>query len=179
MCLFRKKKGDRQSSHDEWHNQWQSAFPPECRDVPVTHDGVTYVAYVLVGHTVMMLQDGLLMEATFFDVCEHFQRAGYHVVWLMRCTRISATDTSNGNTPTAAARTGCGRSRRRISDAGVRISSTPRSSCRSRNCPPAIRRTAPKRFCSAWSGRRATIRKRWFPRARRSSPPMCRTPRPN
>ena len=87
MCLFRKKIGDRQSSHDEWHNQWQSAFPPECRDVPVTHDGVTYVAYVLVGHTVMMLQDGLLMEATFFDVCEHFQRAGYHVVWLMRCTQ--------------------------------------------------------------------------------------------
>ena len=86
MCLFRKRRFE-QSSHDEWHNQWQSAFPPECRDVPITHDGVTYVAYVLVGHTVMMLQDGLLMEATFFDVCEHFQRAGYHVVWLMRCTQ--------------------------------------------------------------------------------------------
>lgn len=87
MCLFRKKKAFRQSSHDDWHNQWQSAFPPECRDVPVTFEGVTYVAYVLVGHTVMMLQDGLLMQASFFDVCEHFQRAGYHVVWLMRCTQ--------------------------------------------------------------------------------------------
>ena len=87
MCLFRKPKPFSQSSHDDWHNQWQSAFPPECRDVPVTLDDVTYIAYVLVGHTAMMLQDGLLMQATFFDVCEHFQRAGYHVVWLMRCTQ--------------------------------------------------------------------------------------------
>ena len=88
MGLFGKKKAFTQSSHDDWHNQWQSAFPPECRDVPVTHDGKTFVAYVLVGHTAMMLQDGLLMQATFFDVCEHFQRAGYHVVWLMRCTQL-------------------------------------------------------------------------------------------
>lgn len=87
MGLFGKKKAFTQSSHDDWHNQWQSAFPPECRDAPVTHDGKTFVAYVLVGHTAMMLQDGLLMQATFFDVCEHFQRAGYHVVWLMRCTQ--------------------------------------------------------------------------------------------
>ena len=36
MCLFRKPKPFSQSSHDDWHNQWQSAFPPECRDVPVT-----------------------------------------------------------------------------------------------------------------------------------------------
>ena len=85
MC--RRSKPFSQSSHDDWHNQWQSAFPPECRDVPVTIGDKTFVAYVLVGHTVMMLQDGLLMHATFFDVCEHFQRAGYHVVWLMRCTQ--------------------------------------------------------------------------------------------
>ena len=87
MCLFRRKKQFRQTSPDEWREQWQSAFPPECRNVPITYDGVTYIAFVLVGHTVMMLQDGLLMEALFFDVCEHFQRAGYHVVWLMRCTQ--------------------------------------------------------------------------------------------
>ena len=87
MCIFRRKKQSRQTSPDEWREQWQSAFPPECRNVPITYDGVTYIAYVLVGHTVMMLQDGLLMEALFFDVCEHFQRAGYHVVWLMRCTQ--------------------------------------------------------------------------------------------
>ena len=44
MGLFGKKKAFTQSSHDDWHNQWQSAFPPECRDVPVTHDGKTFVA---------------------------------------------------------------------------------------------------------------------------------------
>ena len=87
MGLFRKKAALTQSTPDEWRRQWQSAFPPECRDVPVTYEGVTFDAFVLVGHTAMMLQDGLLMEATFFDVCEHFQRAGYHVVWLMRCTQ--------------------------------------------------------------------------------------------
>lgn len=27
-----------------------------------------------------------------FDVCSHFQRAGYHVIWLMRCTQ----DIENG-----------------------------------------------------------------------------------
>ena len=102
MCLFRRNKPFVQSSHDAWHDQWQSAFPPECRDVPVTFDGVTYVAYVLVGHTAMMLQDGLLMQATFFDVCEHFQRAGFHVVWLMRCTQ----DIHNGYLKRKAGRDG-------------------------------------------------------------------------
>ncbi len=87
MCLFRKKKPFTQSEHELWRSQWQSLFPPECRDVPVTVDGVTHIAYVLVGHNAMMLQDGLLMQATFFDVCELFQSAGYHVVWLMRCTQ--------------------------------------------------------------------------------------------
>jgi hypothetical protein len=87
MCLFRKKKPFVQSAHEVWRAQWQSLFPPECRNVPVTVGGVTHEAYVLVGHNAMMLQDGLLMEATFFDVCELFQRAGYHVVWLMRCTQ--------------------------------------------------------------------------------------------
>ena len=45
-----------------------------------------------INHFVMMLQDGLLMKEDFFDVCSHFQRAGYHVIWLMRCTQ----DIENG-----------------------------------------------------------------------------------
>ena len=61
--------------------------PPENRDVPITFEGETVVAFVQMNHYVMMLQDGLLMEASFFDVCEFFQRAGYHVIWLMRCTQ--------------------------------------------------------------------------------------------
>ena len=72
---------------EEWKVLWQSLFPPASRDVPVTCDGKTEIAFVCHKHFVMMLQDGLLMEAAFFDVCEHFQKAGYHVVWLMRCTR--------------------------------------------------------------------------------------------
>lgn len=81
-----------QSSTAEWRAQWQQLVPPECRNVPVTVDGKSIVAYVQINHFVMMLQDGLLMEESFFDVCSHFQRAGYHVVWLMRCTQ----DIANG-----------------------------------------------------------------------------------
>ena len=92
MCLFRKKKALIQTSTEEWRAQWQSLFPPECRNVPISVDGTTFEAYVLVEHNAMMLQDGLLMEAAFFDVCELFQNAGYHVIWLMRCTQ----DIANG-----------------------------------------------------------------------------------
>ena len=87
MCLFRKKKAFTQSSKDEWRRQWMDLVPPECRNVPITLDGVTHEVYILLGHNAMMMQDGLLMEATFFDVCELFQKAGYHVIWLMRCTQ--------------------------------------------------------------------------------------------
>lgn len=74
-------------SPDEWMAQWKSLVPPQCRDVPITHDGKTVVAFVCINRFVMMLQDGLLMERTFFDVCSFFQRAGYHVIWLMRCVQ--------------------------------------------------------------------------------------------
>ena len=84
--LFRREEL-RQCTPEEWKTQWQSLFPPENRDVPITRDGQTVVAFVQVNHFVMMLQDGLLMEASFFDVCEFFQKAGYHVIWLMRCTQ--------------------------------------------------------------------------------------------
>ena len=87
MLFFRKKKPYIQTSPEEWRRSWEELFPPECRHVPVTIGEKTYDAFVLVGHNAMMLQDGLLMEAEFFDVCEHFQDAGYHVIWLMRCTQ--------------------------------------------------------------------------------------------
>lgn len=90
--LFFKKQTAQPLTPEQWKQLWQSLVPPECRDVPVTVDGHTEIAFVLVNHFVMMLQDGLLMEATFFDVCEHFQKAGYHVIWLMRCTQ----DMQNG-----------------------------------------------------------------------------------
>lgn len=86
--LFHKKKPPLpMSTPAEWMAQWKALVPPECRDVPITLGGETVIAYVCINQFVMMLQDGLLMEASFFDVCEFFQRAGYHVIWLMRCTQ--------------------------------------------------------------------------------------------
>lgn len=76
-----------QCTPEAWKQQWQSLVPPENRDVPITLDGETVVAFIQMNHYVLMLQDGLLMEHTFFHVCKFFQRAGYHVIWLMRCTQ--------------------------------------------------------------------------------------------
>ena len=81
-----------QSSPEEWRQKWQSLVPPECRNVPVTVGEQTEIAFVQENHFAMMLQDGLLMEASFFPVCQHFQRAGYRVIWLVRCTQ----DIENG-----------------------------------------------------------------------------------
>lgn len=84
--LFRRRRLH-QNDPETWKAQWQALVPPENRNVPITVDGETIVAFVQINHYVMMLQDGLLMESTFFDVCEFFQKAGYHVIWLMRCTQ--------------------------------------------------------------------------------------------
>lgn len=89
---FWKRKETEQNSTQAWIEQWQSLVPPKCRNVPITVDGKTEIAFVCIQQFVMMLQDGLLMEAAFFDVCSLFQKAGYHVVWLMRCTQ----DIQNG-----------------------------------------------------------------------------------
>lgn len=118
--LFWKKKTPPlvQSSASAWREQWRAIVPPECRDVPVTVGDKTVTAYVQINHFVMMLQDGLLMEEHFFDVCSHFQRAGYHVIWLMRCTQ----DIENGylklKSSAATNASGSGASPRRTSAAG-------------------------------------------------------------
>ena len=91
FSIFGKKKIV-QTDTETWQNQWRSLVPPECRNVPVEYDGESIIAFILIHHYAVMLQDGLLMEEAFFPVCEHFQRAGYHVVWLMRCTQ----DVENG-----------------------------------------------------------------------------------
>lgn len=87
ISFFRPKAPYAQSPSEAWRDGWRGIVPPDCRNVPVTVNGKTIEAFILVNHFAVMLQDGLLMEASFFDVCEHFQRAGYHVVWLMRCTQ--------------------------------------------------------------------------------------------
>lgn len=90
--FFRKNEALQQTDSTSWIAQWQSLLPPECRNVPIMVEGETQIAYVKINQFVMMLQDGLLMESAFFDVCKLFQRAGYHVIWLMRCTQ----DIANG-----------------------------------------------------------------------------------
>ena len=77
---------------ERWRERWQSLVPEQCRNVPVTVGGRTMIAYIQCNQFVVMLQDGLLMKSHFFDVCEFLQKAGYHVVWLMRC----AQDVENG-----------------------------------------------------------------------------------
>ncbi len=81
-----------QEDSELWRQRWQSLVPPDCRDVDISADGRTFPAFVCMNQFVMMLQDGLLMEESFFEVCDVFQDAGYHVVWLMRCTQ----DIANG-----------------------------------------------------------------------------------
>ena len=87
MNLFFRKKALAQSDEMQWRAGWQSLLPPEDRNVEITCDGVTMTAYLRVGHRVVMLQDGLLMKAEFFTVCDFFRKAGYKTVWLIRCTQ--------------------------------------------------------------------------------------------
>lgn len=84
MGLFHKPPLQ-QNDPETWRHLWQSLVPESNRDVPITVDGQTVEAFICINQFAMMLQDGLMMESGFFDVCEHFQKAGYHVIWLMRC----------------------------------------------------------------------------------------------
>ena len=84
---IRRRRQEKADSQQAWLARWQSLVPEENRNVPVTVEGQTRIAYIQINQFVVMLQDGLLMKAHFFDVCEFFQKAGYHVVWLMRCVQ--------------------------------------------------------------------------------------------
>ena len=85
--FLKQKRQEKADDQQHWRARWQSLVPEENRSVPVTVDGQTRIAYIQINQFVVMLQDGLLMKAHFFDVCEFFQKAGYHVVWLMRCVQ--------------------------------------------------------------------------------------------
>lgn len=84
---FWKKETLKQNEPEQWIRQWKNLVPPENRDVEITVDGESVIAFVQINQFALMLQDGLLMENSFFDVCSFFQHAGYHVIWLMRCTQ--------------------------------------------------------------------------------------------
>ena len=85
MRRFGSKKPLHQTDTETWRAMWQSLLPPENRNVEITCDGESMTAFLQVNHVVIMLQDGLLMKEGFFAVCDFFRKAGYHVIWLMRC----------------------------------------------------------------------------------------------
>lgn len=161
--LFWKKKTPPlvQSSASAWREQWRAIVPPECRNVPVTVGDKTVTAYVQINHFVMMLQDGLLMEEHFFDVCSHFQRAGYHVIWLMRCTQ----DIENGYLKLKKQRGDkCLWKWRKPTTNFGRWTSDNRCVTillQYKPAPDGRSSTARSTFCSASSGRRARTTRRW------------------
>ncbi len=180
MLFFGKRKSAPlvQSSTEDWRKQWQDLVPPECRNVPVTVDGKTMTAYVQINHFVMMLQDGLLMQQGFFDVCAHFQRAGYHVIWLVRCTQ----DIAGGYLKLRkASGNECLWKWRKPTTNFGRWTSDNRYVTILLQYKPARRtatfRAARSTFSSACSGRRATTTPKWS-RGARSLPPSARRARP-
>ena len=84
---IRRRRQEKADSQQAWLARWQSLVPEENRNVPVTVEWQTRIAYIQINQFVVMLQVGLLMKAQIFDVCEFFQKAGYHVIWLMRCVQ--------------------------------------------------------------------------------------------
>jgi hypothetical protein len=93
MKIFvQKKPAFSQCDSGVWKARWQSLVPEDCRDVPIACGGETYRVSIRMTRFALILQDGLLMEQEFFTRCKLFQEAGYHVVWLMRCTQ----DIANG-----------------------------------------------------------------------------------
>ena len=141
---IRRRRQEKADSQQAWLARWQSLVPEENRNVPVTVEGQTRIAYIQINQFVVMLQDGLLMKAHFFDVCEFFQKAGYHVVWLMRCVQ----DVEGGYLKLV-----------KMEDGGAR--------CRWKWRKPTTnfgRWTSDNRACcSASPGPRATTIRRWSP----------------
>jgi hypothetical protein len=87
-----KRKPFVQSSPEDWKRRWQSLVPEDCRDVPIGCGEQTITASILHNQYAVILQDGLLMEQSFFTICKCLQNSGHYVVWLMRCTQ----DVANG-----------------------------------------------------------------------------------
>lgn len=62
---IRRRRQEKADSQQAWLARWQSLVPEENRNVPVTVEGQTRIAYIQINQFVVMLQDGLLMKAHF------------------------------------------------------------------------------------------------------------------
>ena len=60
---IRRRRQEKADSQQAWLARWQSLVPEENRNVPVTVEGQTRIAYIQINQFVVMLQDGLLMKA--------------------------------------------------------------------------------------------------------------------
>ena len=59
---IRRRRQEKADSQQAWLARWQSLVPEENRNVPVTVEGQTRIAYIQINQFVVMLQDGLLDE---------------------------------------------------------------------------------------------------------------------
>lgn len=66
----------------EWHRNWQSKFPSECREVVVTKNDIMHRADVLINGTVIEFQHSNMSMDEFNERNTFYNNAGYRVVWL-------------------------------------------------------------------------------------------------
>ena len=66
----------------EWHLDWQSMFPIECREVVLEKDGKKHIADVLVGNTVFEFQHSPLSPEEFDDRNDFYTSLGYKLIWI-------------------------------------------------------------------------------------------------
>ncbi len=68
----------------EWHDDWQSLFPPENQEIFVKSGDVRHRADIITNRTVVEFQSNRFSDA--FGKRNHFYiEAGYRVVWLFNC----------------------------------------------------------------------------------------------
>ena len=66
----------------EWHLDWQSRFPEDCREVVMTKDGVKHRADVFINNKVIEFQHSEMSNDEFWDRNEFYTGLGYDVIWV-------------------------------------------------------------------------------------------------
>ena len=71
-------------THDmsEWHYDWQSKFPVECKEIVVKKNGIKHRADILINNTVIEFQHSPIKGKEIKDRNEFYTDCGYNVVWV-------------------------------------------------------------------------------------------------
>lgn len=80
----------------DWHFEWQSKFPIECREVVVEKDGVVHRADILINNTVIEFQHSRISGEEFESRNSFYKSCGYRVVWLFDATDKMKDDEAFG-----------------------------------------------------------------------------------